>query len=262
MCKVFITSPQTHTLPQFLYFKLYPFYRTYPRRPNACCGPLTTAVADKVTLSETNGLMCSSKQEASGFLWPKLKIDSSIRSSSESNTVHCICLMLPLLSRVVINFLLVTLAVHAGPSIAEPTGAAIDGRQRYDNAPRVTVQLVENTISTILTTDVLLPYNSCAIVPTPRTVVIVYDLLFRCSSTQRMDLASISIVEGGNRADEPSENEWSPLPMDARNSRKVIRVLPVSYEGIGYLMGRWKGKEGLSHPNSLRCSHKDHIFEI
>ncbi|GBP41359.1 hypothetical protein EVAR_84702_1 [Eumeta japonica] len=38
----------------------------------------------------------------------------------------------------------------------------------------------------------------------------------------------------GERACEPSESNWSPLPMDTRNSREVTIALPVSWVGIEY----------------------------
>ncbi|GBP55653.1 hypothetical protein EVAR_97861_1 [Eumeta japonica] len=38
------------------------------------------------------------------------------------------------------------------------------------------------------------------------------------------------------QADDPSESRWSTSPMDTRNPRGVTGTLPVSREGIGYLM--------------------------
>ncbi|GBO98959.1 hypothetical protein EVAR_354_1 [Eumeta japonica] len=40
------------------------------------------------------------------------------------------------------------------------------------------------------------------------------------------------------RAGEPSENRWSPSPMNARNTRGIISAFPALWAGIGYLTVR------------------------
>ncbi|GBP57946.1 hypothetical protein EVAR_40806_1 [Eumeta japonica] len=64
-----------------------------------------------------------------------------------------------------------------------------------------------------------------------------------------------SIIECSKRANKPLGSRQSALPMDTCNLRRVTNALPVSWEGIGYLMERDRDIERERGREGQRNSH-------